>query len=611
MAESSVVPLLEIRDEFVTCEICLEYFDNQDKSPRILPCFHSFCCRCLESIWEKSPAGVRCPNCRQVWPVQNTISATFPQSKVLMNLVEYLTMKNKVDEIMCHECPNSSRATMRCLDCQEFMCEGCTACHNKFTISKDHNTICIKELVNMPHDDFFHQTDTCKKHNNMNLDLYCKECSTDICSSCVHVSHRDHEILDLKDVYEAKMDHMKTTLKNIQSSSERRQRYTSRLSKQNASLDSMKENVLKHIDDSYEEIIHKLSDKRKQMKEDVISNIQKQKADRNEQMKFVEQSEVLKADHVLHCKQAVHFARAADFIEMAPTLEDKLHSVMEGPELVDIPIQEVTIDDTFKQIDKIIEKTDVMWNGIIFNKTNEDEDVMKRILFPVDGQSEQYRTLLLPNIEYDAQKINQMECSINESGILVNKPSEEKHTDLTSGLQSFPGVTARTHVPTSGCAFWQTEVDCMVREWAELNTVIAEAGVCLDEHCDDTIGLSNNRHVWGVIVASCKTHNGICLCAYSREEELCCIPVTDFKTNSRLTVTLGLLVDIDNATLHIIRVDDKTVVHSIPNIDVSRPLMPMFGVYLPEYFDVKVTVSSGMDISVNRELLVLLSSLVK
>ncbi|XP_041372545.1 E3 ubiquitin-protein ligase TRIM33-like [Gigantopelta aegis] len=321
MAESSVVPLLEIRDEFVTCEICLEYFDNQDKSPRILPCFHSFCCRCLESIWEKSPTGVRCPNCRQVWPVQNTISGTFPQNKVLRNLVEYLTMKNKVDEIMCHECPDSSRATMRCLDCREFMCKGCATYHKKFAVSKDHNTISIKELVNMPHDDFFQQRDMCKKHK-MTLDLYCKVCATDICSSCVHVSHREHEILDLKDVYEANMDHIKTILKDIQTSSERPQKYTSRLSEQNATLDSMKENILKHIDHSFEESIHKLSEKRKQMKEDVISNIDKQKADRNEQMKLIEQSEVLKVDHVLHCKQAVQFARAADFIEMAPTLED-------------------------------------------------------------------------------------------------------------------------------------------------------------------------------------------------------------------------------------------------------------------------------------------------
>ncbi|XP_041373477.1 uncharacterized protein LOC121386592 [Gigantopelta aegis] len=284
---------------------------------------------------------------------------------------------------------------------------------------------------------------------------------------------------------------------------------------------------------------------------------------------------------------------------------------MEGTELVDIPIQEVTIDDTFKQIEKIIEKTGLIWNGIIFNKNNSDEDVMKRILFPVDEQSEQYRTLLLPNMEYNPQKMNRKRFNINESGILVNKLSEVKHTDLISGLQCFTGVTARTHVPTSGCAFWETEVDCMVCESAKLHKLIADVGVCLDEHCDDTTGILNNKHAWGVAVASCKTHNSICLFPFFSGKSLRCIPVTDFKTNSRLKVTLGLLIDTNNATLHIIRVDDNTVVHSIPNIDVSRPLMPMFGVHSPGHFDVKVRVSSDTDLSVNRELLVLLSSLVK
>ncbi|XP_041372541.1 tripartite motif containing 13-like [Gigantopelta aegis] len=323
MAESSVVPLLEIRDDFVTCEICLEYFDNQDKSPRILPCFHSFCCRCLESIWEKSPTGVRCPNCRQA--------------------------------------------------------------------------------------------DTSKKHNNMNLDLYCKNCATDICSSCVHVSHRYHEILDLKDVYKAKMDHMKTSLKDIQTSSDRAQKYSSRLSEQNATLDSMKENICKYIDDSYEEVIQKLSEKRKQMKEDVTSNIDKQKADTNEQMKLVEQSEVLKADHVLHCQQAVQFARAADFIEMAPTLEDKLHCVMEGPELVDIPIQEVTIDDTFKQIEKIIEKTGLIWNGNIFNKNN--SAYLSKLIARGDPGLDFRKTTLPKRVSYQRSGSHRRARSNNNRGI--------------------------------------------------------------------------------------------------------------------------------------------------------------------------------------------------
>ncbi|XP_041356513.1 uncharacterized protein LOC121373802 [Gigantopelta aegis] len=152
----------------------------------------------------------------------------------------------------------------------------------------------------------------------------------------------------------------------------------------------------------------------------------------------------------------------------------------------------------------------------------------------------------------------------------------------------------------------------MVLESVELIKLTAEVGVSMDEHCDDVEVISLNKHAWSVSVFSCRSHNSICLGVLSRGEGLYHSPVTDFKhDDTRLTVTLGLLVDSDNATLHVIRVDDNTVVRSIPNIDVSGPLMPMFGVDDRRYSDVKMKISSGPDLSVNRELLVLLSSLIK
>ncbi|XP_041361086.1 E3 ubiquitin-protein ligase TRIM56-like [Gigantopelta aegis] len=208
MAESSHVPILEIKDEFVTCEICLDYFNDGEKCPRILPCHHSFCCQCLVSLWKK-PQGVTCPNCRHVWPVRNSIEATFQQNKVLSNLVEYIALKNKRGEIKCHDCPNESTATSRCIDCQEYMCNVCASCHNKFTISKHHKTVLIKELVNMAQDEYFLQKEMCTNHENSKLEIFCKACSTAVCPTCVLVSHRDHEICNLKDVYNEKKELIK------------------------------------------------------------------------------------------------------------------------------------------------------------------------------------------------------------------------------------------------------------------------------------------------------------------------------------------------------------------------------------------------------------------
>ncbi|XP_041355997.1 transcription intermediary factor 1-alpha-like [Gigantopelta aegis] len=704
MAQKGVIPILEIQDGFITCDICMEYFNDDDKSPRVLPCRHTFCCRCLQSIWENSPAGVRCPNCRHIWPVQNNILGTFPQNMVLRNLVEYLTMKNNLEDIMCHMCSDSTMATVRCLDCLENMCDRCTTCHKKVAVSKLHKTVLIAEYMNMPQQEFFQETDLCNAHQNLKLDLFCRACSVVVCSSCALISHRDHDILDLKDVYRAKKDQVSAVLGDLERLKDTSEGYKCKLVEQNEALSVTEKRCLQDIDDSYEKCITMLSERRQQLKEQVISNVAKQQAVRNEKLETLTLSNDRKQQHSLYCQQAMSYARAVQFIEMSEDLEKETRRLLEIPQLLDMTMEEVDVDlETFDQVCKIVEKPamvvdmsqikpclevmdaktiensnvinvtllskvtelgdqqnvlqatiqppierkhEVQLNantiplgvgrftytptctgphrcfislsghqlindGIVFHSRDKDEDVMKKILFSADNQSGQYRELILPTVEFDREKTNRKTCSINESGILVNNISATSTSDQTSGLQRFSGVTARTCIPRRGIYYWETEVDCKVLGSAELDYVVAVVAVCMDEHCDDAEEIFINKHAWGVFVASCRSHNCLCLCVASRGKVLYHSPVTGFKHDTRLTVTLGLLVDSDNATLHIIRVDDNTVLHSIPNIDVSRPLMPMFRVGRPRYFDVNVKIASGSDLSLNRELLVLLSSLIK
>ncbi|XP_057376939.1 probable ubiquitin carboxyl-terminal hydrolase FAF-X [Daphnia carinata] len=50
-------------ESFTTCIICTETFDDEEKPPKQLPCYHIICLRCLQEIYR---AGlVKCPLCRQ------------------------------------------------------------------------------------------------------------------------------------------------------------------------------------------------------------------------------------------------------------------------------------------------------------------------------------------------------------------------------------------------------------------------------------------------------------------------------------------------------------------------------------------------------------------
>ncbi|MGH0139830.1 UNVERIFIED_CONTAM: hypothetical protein FKN15_009951 [Acipenser sinensis] len=59
-------------EEFLKSKICFELY----KSPRILPCLHSYCEQCLEKLLDKGKGTIYCPECRTETRVQGSVSVT-------------------------------------------------------------------------------------------------------------------------------------------------------------------------------------------------------------------------------------------------------------------------------------------------------------------------------------------------------------------------------------------------------------------------------------------------------------------------------------------------------------------------------------------------------
>ena len=58
---ATAVPV-ELRER-LTCAVCMEQF----KEPKVLPCLHTYCKKCLEKLVKKqgSEQVITCPECRQ------------------------------------------------------------------------------------------------------------------------------------------------------------------------------------------------------------------------------------------------------------------------------------------------------------------------------------------------------------------------------------------------------------------------------------------------------------------------------------------------------------------------------------------------------------------
>ncbi|KAL3892158.1 hypothetical protein ACJMK2_004392 [Sinanodonta woodiana] len=166
----------QVRQE---CSICMDIY----KSPKLLPCHHSFCYKCLDDYVRANLQNGRfdCPLCRK--------SAVLPKEGVLgFQTNFYVDME---ETFTCDLCGPKSIAYGRCLDCEENLCQSCCHAHEKSKVSKHHK---ISNLGTLDPEmkGKIQQRIFCDEHPEEEIKLVCQTCNVLICVLCKAVSHENH-----------------------------------------------------------------------------------------------------------------------------------------------------------------------------------------------------------------------------------------------------------------------------------------------------------------------------------------------------------------------------------------------------------------------------------
>ena len=205
------VAFREESPEDIWCKYCSKIYDD----PKILPCLHTFCKRCIGSITEENRSSLFCPICRsEVALPSKNLDDLKPNVVVLRKIEEFERQKLRQREEDCSGCENGrSMAANRCLECQEFLCTDCTLAHRRVKFTREHEILSLEEFVDRtnPKDDSSYVT--CTKHNAENIDMYCKTCDLLTCKECRRtVDHGEgHEIVSLENA----VDSTKPTLLSL------------------------------------------------------------------------------------------------------------------------------------------------------------------------------------------------------------------------------------------------------------------------------------------------------------------------------------------------------------------------------------------------------------
>ncbi|XP_076434710.1 E3 ubiquitin-protein ligase TRIM56-like isoform X2 [Babylonia areolata] len=192
-------------DTDLECPVCHDDFQD----PKILPCTHLVCRKCIVSWVSKEGSQGGCPLCRAAilssTPASDAELAAvvdaLPTDLAIASVVENQKVLNSPH--VCAVCDGKVAASAYCLQCNIKLCKPCAKGHTKIPYLQSHvvedlNTLTVQQLAGTCRT-------YCKNHPDRLAELFCSSHEVLICMLCFPTNHRDcPEVKAIADIAQQK-----------------------------------------------------------------------------------------------------------------------------------------------------------------------------------------------------------------------------------------------------------------------------------------------------------------------------------------------------------------------------------------------------------------------
>nr|XP_046252592.1 E3 ubiquitin-protein ligase TRIM33 isoform X2 [Scatophagus argus] len=211
-----------------TCAVCKQSLQNRDCEPKLLPCLHSFCLKCIPqperqiSVQVPGPHGqtdthivnvMRCAVCHQDYKQSDIIDNYF-----VKDTTEATSTSDEKDAQVCTSCEDNAGTIGFCVECGEWLCKTCVEAHQRVKITKDHKIHTKEDAGAAPESvgTSGQRPVFCPIHKQEPLKLFCETCDTLTCRDCQLLEHKEHRYQFLEEAFQNQKGIIETSVTKLQ-----------------------------------------------------------------------------------------------------------------------------------------------------------------------------------------------------------------------------------------------------------------------------------------------------------------------------------------------------------------------------------------------------------
>ncbi|XP_066275173.1 tripartite motif-containing protein 2-like [Branchiostoma lanceolatum] len=323
MAAASL-PLEEFDEKFLTCPVCQEIYDD----PRVLPCLHTFCARCLET-WRREKGQLTCPTCRHQVRLQGTGVSNLSPNFYINSLLDFRVLhKSEEDHTQCQMCKSDAKVEGRCADCSILLCKNCITAHSSIPALKDHYIFTLNDLKNPSSRPKYSRAMYCPRHTDQRMTFYCQPCAKLVCRDCTITEHRpgpNHNPQEVSKIAQKYKAELQTLVKKNKDTGDALKKAKATVSQELASITTNCQTRRKEIQEHFAQMRAKLDKEEKTITEKLNKMEKTQKEPLEKEEKELEENIKSTKDGLKFSTDILARGNDVEILTLRQQLEDRLN----------------------------------------------------------------------------------------------------------------------------------------------------------------------------------------------------------------------------------------------------------------------------------------------